>query len=141
MDSSFADVIPRTLLLAFWSCTVAFQSRDFLPCGFEFLVKLIDAIRKQLNGSAMSLPVKPHVRFGCCRGCLGFLTSMKIQEDERSTYYEEEAGKNDEQTEGEPQSRKMSTRFTGGPCPLSELRGALMRPSGLTLRDLIHYRP
>jgi hypothetical protein len=72
---AFAEVIPRTSLLAFRSCTVAFQSRDFLPCGFEFLVKLIDAIRKQLNGSAMSLPIKPHVRFGCCRGGLGFLTS------------------------------------------------------------------
>jgi len=31
---------------------------------------------------------------------------MKIQQDERSTYYEEETGKDDEQTEGEPQSRE-----------------------------------
>jgi hypothetical protein len=91
-------------LLASRSCTVAFQSRDFLPCVFQFLVKPFDAIKKQLNGSARSLPVIPHVRLRYWGGCLRFLTSIPEDLPRESPRYEKETTKNNEQTEGEPQS-------------------------------------
>jgi hypothetical protein len=93
-------------LLASRSCTVAFQSRDFLPCVFQFLAKPFDAIKQQPNGPAMSLPVIPQVRLRYWGGCLCFVNWMEIPEDlpREPPGYEEKTTKNDEQTEGEPQS-------------------------------------